>query len=201
MTKIYPDKAESAAIESACAEAGMIVSAIATDAIDAFSRGEFTVETLPTWIAEQKTRRPHLFPQPGQLDNEAKAFEGKGNITARGQLVAAIGEVAANARAREWGLTGINDYKTPGVRPADSKASDKKPPTPEKPGSKNPFTRAFWNLTDQSRDSTISAGGNAGIRLKTFFKASRLRIERTAKFAGADSNSHELSSVTAGDPT
>ena len=54
--------------------AGMKLSAIQTDAADAFEPAEFIEATLPKWIADQKEKRPHCFIGAGQIDMESVRF-------------------------------------------------------------------------------------------------------------------------------
>lgn len=73
-------------------------------------------ENRPTFFgiaaADGKTK---TITDPARLELEALAFQ-LGNMTARGKLVKQIGESAADARAKEWGLRDLMD-KTKGTRP------------------------------------------------------------------------------------
>ncbi len=124
--------------------AGMRMSAITTDAADAFERAEFVEATLPKWLAEQREKRPHCFVGNEQVNLESAAFGG-GNMTARARLIKQIGLADADARAREWGLKSIHDTKTLGERPGGDANKQ------EKPKGDNPWSAENWNVTAQGR--------------------------------------------------
>ena len=123
--------------------AGMKLSAIQTDAADAFERAEFIEATLPKWVAEQKEMRPHCFIGAGQVDLESAAF-GDGNMTARARLIKQVGQADAEARAKELGLKGITDFKTRGERPGGKENQ-------AKPRGDNPWSAEGWNVTKQGQ--------------------------------------------------
>ncbi len=122
--------------------AGMKLTAIQTDAADAFERAEFIEATLPKWIAEQKEKRPHCFVGEGQTDLESAAFA-DGNMTARTRLIKQLGQADADARAKEWGLKSIMDFKTRGTRPGGEQK--------EKPKADNPWSAEGWSVTRQGQ--------------------------------------------------
>jgi hypothetical protein len=140
---LEPDATEFAMIESACRAEGMQSSAITTDAIEAFKRGDYTIETVTTWVADLKQRKPHCFAAPEQLDYKQQAFESR-NVTARGRMVKDMGLTMANARARECGLKDIHDYKSKATRPDGKSNGDNKQKTPDKT---NPWSRDGWSIT------------------------------------------------------
>ena len=121
--------------------AGMKMSAITTDAAEAFERGEFVDLTINNWLTKQKEQRPHCFIGSGQIDLEQAAFA-EGNLTARSRLIKDLGESEADARAKEWGLKGVADFKTRGQRPGGEVNK-------EKPSADNPWSRDGWNITKQ----------------------------------------------------
>lgn len=129
----YPDMEQLEIIRSKCREAGMKASAIDREPFEAFARREFTnledtgPNSLGEWLCHQKgddTRpglRPHLFTDftGGQFDLERQGFL-NGNITARAKLVNLIGEADANARAQDWGLDNIADFRRGKAKEPDS---------------------------------------------------------------------------------
>jgi hypothetical protein len=123
--------------------AGMKMSAITTDAADAFQRGEFIEATIGKWTTEQQTKRPHCFIGDEQVDLEHSAFV-DGNMTARSRLIKSVGEDAAAERAKEWGLKSITDFKTRGERPGGEQQK-------EKPKGDNPWSAEHWNVTKQGQ--------------------------------------------------
>ncbi len=123
--------------------AGMRLSAINTDAAEAWERGEFIEGTLGKWVADQKAKRPHCFVGNEQVDLESAAF-GDGNMTARTRLVKQLGQADAEARAKEWGLKSITDFKTRGERPGGKENQ-------EKPKGDNPWSAGGWNVTKQGQ--------------------------------------------------
>lgn len=174
----YPDKFESEQIDHRCREAGMLASAISTDAFDAYIRGEYDLNTMELWLDEQKTRRPHLFPDVGQCALEARAFMETGvlDLKARGELVNLIGQANAEARAKEWGLRDLKDFRTQGRRPCGADlmlheqqaklekeiaerqralAAIRSTLPPEPGASSNPFTRLL--RPDGTRDESVAA--------------------------------------------
>jgi hypothetical protein len=72
----------------------MKLSAINTDAADAWERGEFIEDTLGKWITDQKAKRPHCFVGEGQADLESAAFA-EMNMTARTKLIKTLGPADA----------------------------------------------------------------------------------------------------------
>jgi hypothetical protein len=131
--------ADIATITAKCKEDGVIGTAIA-DVIEHGEHGDFILQSFDGWLKEQKTTRPHWWPADGQADLEAQAFGG--NFTARNRLVKQIGMAAADARAREYGLDGIHDYKTtPLARPG---AAPKNKTT-------NPWSEGGWNISKQGQ--------------------------------------------------
>ena len=141
---------------------GMQASAITTDATDAFERAEFIEATLGKWLKEQKAKRPHLFIAAAQTDLEQSAFA-DGNLTSRMKLTKQIGETDADARAKEWGLSGLHDYKTRGQRPGGEANN-----TPKEKGD-NPWREGSWNITKQM----------------SVYRADPVLAERLAKAAGS----------------
>jgi hypothetical protein len=131
-------------IEKVLRESGMLATAIATDATEAFERGELMELNVNKWLADQKRDRPHMWPSAGQVDLETAAFAQR-NLTARSRLVRQLGEEHANERAKEWGLRDIHDMKSEGVPPW--KVEDKNADADKK--NNNPFLRANWSLTSQ----------------------------------------------------
>lgn len=129
--------ADIATITAKCQADGVLTTAI-TDVIEHGEHGSFIPQTFDKWLTDQKATRPHWWPAAGQVDFEAQAFGG--NFTSRNLLVKQIGLAAADARAREWGLDGIHDYKTKPTWPGGQI---------EKPKSSNPWSAAGWNLTKQ----------------------------------------------------
>jgi hypothetical protein len=131
--------ADIATVTAKSKAAGVIETAIA-DVIEHGEHGDFILQTFDKWLTEQKSSRPHWWPQDGQTDLEAQAFGG--NFTARNRLVKQIGMAAADARAREYGLDGIHDYKTtplaqPGAAPKNK--------------STNPWSVEGWNISKQGQ--------------------------------------------------
>jgi hypothetical protein len=122
--------------------AGMRMSAILTDAADAWESGGFIEATLPKWIADQKAKRPHCFIDGEQFDIEQSAF-GDGNMTARTRLVKTLGQNEAEARAKEWGLKSLTD-RSRGERPGGKENQ-------EKPKGDNPWSAEGWNVTKQGQ--------------------------------------------------
>lgn len=122
--------------------AGMQMSAIETDATEAWERGEFIEDTFGRWLAKMKTEKSYCFIGDEQSDLEAQAF-GNGNVSARGALVKKLGEQEATARATAWGLAGLHDYKTRGKRPSGEHV--------KKPGRDNPWSAEGWSITRQGQ--------------------------------------------------
>jgi hypothetical protein len=131
--------ADIATITAKCVADGVLATAI-PDIIVMAEHGDFIAASTDEWLKEQKQpgARPHLWPMAGQVELEASAFGG--NFTARNRLVKQIGIEAADARAKEWGLDGIHDYKTKPTQPGAQR---------EKAKSSNPWSVEGWNLTKQ----------------------------------------------------
>lgn len=154
---LLPDKTELAEIRRALTESGADPHCEAA-AIDAFAAGAFTAETVDSWFALTKHKRPELW-QPPKAEQEhsdddegehadliEQAFDGAGNVTARGKLLKAIGQEAADKAAKRWGLKGFADYKSRGTKP-----NKDKPEGNGKEKTTNPFLAAAWNVTEQAR--------------------------------------------------
>lgn len=133
--------ADIATITEKCKASGVLATAV-IDVLDHGAHGSFIPATFDAWLTEQKAKRPHWWPMAGQTDLEAEAFgvNGKSNFTSRNLLVKQIGLEAADARAREYGLDGIHDYKTTPTRPGAQR---------EKAKASNPWSVEGWNLTKQ----------------------------------------------------
>ncbi len=119
---------------------GMRMSAILTDAAEAWENGKFIEATLPKWIADQKVQRPHCFIDGEQFDSEQAAF-GNANMTARSRLIKTLGYAEAESRAKEWGLKSLTDTSH-GERPGGKENHDK-------PKGDNPWSAEGWNVTKQ----------------------------------------------------
>lgn len=156
-----PNKLETEAIAARLAAAGMKPSAI-NEASDDFAEGKLGADNLDEWIEKQRTARPYLYPTKGEADLESAAFGefGKPNLTARSNLVKQIGEEAADARAKAWGLTGLHDYRTRAKRPGDAGNGDQKD---KRPAKDNPWSAEGWNITKQG--SVMRADPALGERL------------------------------------
>ena len=90
-----------------------------------------------------RANKPHLLPV-NNADAD-KAFAGKGNVTAAAKLIRDIGREAADKLAQQYGKAHALDSK-PGVAPQhQQKNGDGKPVD----HSKNPWSRAGWNVTRQ----------------------------------------------------
>ena len=119
----YPDKQQSAEIERRALAAGIQASAIA-DVFEAYTgtatrKPEFDLNDMDLWLEKQKLVRPHLFPEVGVYALAAEAFSENGvlNLSARSKLVLEVGEAQAEAMAKQWGLSSLQDFKTHGKRP------------------------------------------------------------------------------------
>jgi hypothetical protein len=123
--------------------AGMRMSAILTDATEAWENGNLIEATLPKYIADKRAAHPHCFIGGEQFDIEQSAF-GDGNMTARSRLMKTLGHAEAEARAKEWGLKSLTDTKTRGERPGGEANQ-------EKPKGDNPWSAEGWNMTKQSQ--------------------------------------------------
>jgi hypothetical protein len=77
---------------------GMKLTAIDTDAAEAFEHADFIEATLDKWIADYKAKKPHCFIGDEQVDLEHSAFV-ENNITARMRLVSASARASSAARA------------------------------------------------------------------------------------------------------
>lgn len=136
-------------VRQICDSKNVQASAVETDVIDAINEGVTTLADLGAWLDKQRETRKHLFVDLTVVDLESRAFgeHGKPNVSARGQLVRSLGEIAALARAKEWGLRDLNDYRTRGTRPGNANADNKKPG--RKSAGSNPWSREGWNITKQ----------------------------------------------------
>jgi hypothetical protein len=156
----YPNKDESTAITEALVAVGATSPGAKAAAFEAFANSEFGLDNAESYFVVQGAKQPDVyFPKieaPLPVDDaraaelaemERASFEGKGNVDARGRLVKTIGQDATEARAKAWGLRGVHDFRTPGIAPAIDEAGAK----PKAKPTDNPFTKARWNLTEQSR--------------------------------------------------
>jgi hypothetical protein len=131
-----------------CDEKNVHKSAADTDVRDAIENGDTTISGLAGWLDKIKATKPHLFVDLAMVDLESRAFgeSGASNITARGQLIKALGADEAARRATAWGLRDLHDYKTRGARPTNANV-DGKPA--KKLDAGNPWSRDGWNVTKQ----------------------------------------------------
>lgn len=147
---LHPSPLEQEAIRARIVAAGMQPSALA-EACDDFATGKLGADNLDQWIEQQRVQRPHLWAARGAAELEALAFgeNGKPNLKARSELLQTLGQAAADARAKAWGLKHFGDYSSRPVRPADLAA---KKDTPGGTGkTRNPWSADFWNITEQGR--------------------------------------------------
>ena len=84
-------------------------------------------QNLDFAFRENIAKRPHLGPPPPATDEEQEAFSDNAVtfLKARGDFLKKYGPAYAELRAVAWGLTGIGDFKSKGVRPL---AKGEKPP-------------------------------------------------------------------------
>jgi hypothetical protein len=80
------------------------------------------------------------------LEREAFHFR---NIQARGELVRMIGTADANTRAIEWGLHGLQDYKTTGTKPVTEYEPRQPQAAPTYDHSTNPWAADSWSPAKQ----------------------------------------------------
>ncbi len=174
---VLPDKAQSAEITRRALAAGIKESAL-PDVFDAYTghngkrTPEFDLNDFDLWIEHNKLAREHIFTTPDSYALAAAAFSENGvlNLSARSRLVLEVGEQQAESMARQWGLNGLQDFRTKGVRPdpADksinaeaarleaeiaqrqAQLANIRKAAPEPEVSSNPFTRLI--RSDGTRD-------------------------------------------------
>lgn len=96
--------------------------------IKAFDAAEFTTDQIDLWLVVSKEKLPDLWGatlDPAQAERNTEnaalaltAFEGRGNVDARGRLVKAVGEAEANKLAKAHGLKSVADFTSVGKAPA-----------------------------------------------------------------------------------
>jgi hypothetical protein len=107
---------------------------------------EETGETIEQWINTLRDHHPHFYPTVGD-DLQFKAFA-QGNLTARGQILRAEGELRYNELLKQWGA----DARRPSV--VGKRPGGEKPPENAaelKARADNPWLEAKWNITAQAR--------------------------------------------------
>jgi hypothetical protein len=117
-----------------------------------------TVKTKrPTYfgIADAKSDAAKVI-DPARVELEALAFQ-LGNMTARGKLVKQIGEAAADARAKEWGLRDLMD-KTKGVRPEVAAIEAKAKLPPAAPLNISQISQLFKTDPEKARAEALRIG-------------------------------------------
>jgi hypothetical protein len=128
-----PNKEEMDAASAALTEAGVQdIESAKLIAVSDFDAGSWTLETVAGYAYRLKAAHPELWTKPpseADLANAAlarEAFEGKGDAVARSKLVRTIGQDAADAEARKFGLAGVGDFRRIGKAPtAPNGAEDK----------------------------------------------------------------------------
>lgn len=87
-------------------------------------------------LSEFRATKPHLFHMPDTGDAEVAAFDPRSTnrVTASGQLLRRIGDVAFKERMAAWQVSKIG---APGVRPANG--VDGQPAKPPAPSAENPW--------------------------------------------------------------
>jgi hypothetical protein len=88
--------------------------------------------------------KPHWFPREYSESLADKAFAGRGNLTARGQLVREVGREEANKIAQTYGLHDVADTRT-GQMPRRVDGYEREA---QKNGD-NPWSAEKWNVTRQ----------------------------------------------------
>jgi hypothetical protein len=137
---LEPTAAEYAGLEKACAEKNVRPTAVGTDILDAFKRGDFNLNTVAEYLDAQKEKRPHLFATVAD-DLEQRAF-GQNNQTARAQLYKQLGPVEYAEREKAWGAENFKAGKAPDGANDSTKA---------KPAKDNPWLGSNWNTTKQGQ--------------------------------------------------
>jgi len=128
MSNLYPNKDELALIRTAITDAKADPAKAEIELIKGFHAGNYTMDQLDSYLVVLKSEKPDLWgatvdPAQAERDNENAAlarvaFEGKGSVDARGRLVKATSEAEADKLAKQYGLTGLGDFKNVGVAPA-----------------------------------------------------------------------------------
>ena len=102
---ILPD--DYAAIKQAAKAAGVRKSAMKTDLVEQFRRGAFTVDNVGTFLAQQKSVRPHWFKDANGAGGKKGAdnpWSAEGwNVTRQGAAVRSMGIDRAQSLARSAG--------------------------------------------------------------------------------------------------
>lgn len=112
-------------------------------------RGKTPADGLPIEDARilehLKATRPHLFPAPIADDLAERAFAGRGNITARGQLIREVGQAEADKIAQRYGLRNTADTR-PGKSPEGAPRAKGRDNAPS-----NPWSKSGFNVTKQGQ--------------------------------------------------
>jgi hypothetical protein len=145
MPNLEPTAEEFKLIEAACVEMDVRPSAITTDILDLYKRGDFDLHNIRTWLAEQKKEGPghrtHFFATEIPGDLEAKAF-GENNMTARAQLFKQLGAVEYAEREAKWNASGFKLGTRPKANGEDMSNT---------PARDNPWSADKWNVTKQAQ--------------------------------------------------
>lgn len=119
-TFTYPDKNELAELKRGLKEGGITDPRALPMAIKAFSESEFTIEMVDSYavLLREKLNAPagdNGLGEHAELIRES--YEGRGNPDARTRLVKAVGQAAADAAGRPFGLNGVTDFWRAGKLP------------------------------------------------------------------------------------
>lgn len=102
---ILPDDYQ--VVKQAAKAAGVRKSALKTDVVEAFRRGEFTTDSVNTFFAKQKEQRPHWFKDANGAGGKKGAdnpWSAEGwNVTRQGAAVRSMGIDRAQSLARSAG--------------------------------------------------------------------------------------------------
>lgn len=150
---MLPNKDELAILDEAIAAANADPAKARPAIVKAFVAGDLTLDQVDSWFVVQKEARPDLWskdPAQAELDEATAslaqaAFVGRGSVDARGRLVKAVGEVAADRLARLHGIKGLTDFKTIGKAPTegDGEPDDKGKDTVADKGKGKPSTNPW----------------------------------------------------------
>jgi hypothetical protein len=164
MTKDEALKAAFAAFGSTdiqTADAVMVLGSRVTERAGQFfyndaSSHDVALDNLSAFKTTMQAEKPHLLPPHFESSLADRAFI-DGNLSARGQLIREVGEVAAHKAALSYGLSGIGD-----TRRARAAHTDEI----KRGGANNPWSDAPQNLDKSGRHYNANAIGRQAALVK-----------------------------------